>query len=154
MDMVRMKRCQWDASIELVCINLGESATPGAKRFFQNACHFCHTCHPSKLSQLWDSGGSFGIKPATLLPLLPHLPLSCRFGVFFDELEALQHSAVTSLESRDSEDVPDGVVAAVCADRVETVECAPVFVGGVEDGAVDLVVWSRKPGRTPLGRCL
>ena len=35
LDMVRMKRCQWDARIELGCINLGESAAPGAKKFFQ-----------------------------------------------------------------------------------------------------------------------
>ena len=89
------------------------------------------------------------------LPPFCHIcPLLCRFGVFRDQPKTLQHPAVAALVRFDSEDFPDGVVEAVCADRVETVECAPVFVGGVHLGAVDLVVWSRKPGRTPLGRCL
>ena len=36
---VLMLRCGRRLSgIELVCINLGELATPGAKKFFQNTC--------------------------------------------------------------------------------------------------------------------
>ena len=43
----------------------------------------------------------------------------------------------------DSEDLPDGLVEAAGADGVVTVEDAPVLVGAVEDGAVDLFVWGR-----------
>ena len=50
LDMVRMKRCEWDAGVELVCINLGELAAPGAKKFLKNA-HFLHFLHSPKLSE-------------------------------------------------------------------------------------------------------
>ena len=76
-----------------------------------------------------------------------NLPPICHFchiswrGVFLDELNALQHPAVAALVGLDSEDLPDGLVEALGADGVDTVEDAPVFVGAVEDGAVYLVVW-------------
>ena len=74
-------------------------------------CHICHICH--LLSR-------FGV---------PFDKLRTGFG---DQLESLQHPTVAALESFDSEDLPHGGVETVGADGVETVGCAPVFVGGVQ----------------------
>ena len=52
LDMVRMKRCQWDARVELVCINLGELAAPGAKKFWKT-CTFRTFC----TRQSWERIG-------------------------------------------------------------------------------------------------
>ena len=77
--------------------------------------------------------------------ILPPFCHSChllgRIGVFGDQLQALKNPAVTELVRIDSEYLPDGLVEAAGADGVDTVEDAPVFVGAVEDGAVDLIVW-------------
>ena len=75
--------------------------------------------------------------------ILPSFCHFCHFswrGVFLDELNALQHPAVAALVGLDSEDLSDGLVEALGADRFETVEGAPVFVGGVQDGAVEVGV--------------
>ena len=104
-----MKRCQWDARIELVCINLGESATPGAKKFFKKPAA------PAALAalkarqesvQLWGCG-SLAIlnlpRICRTCRICPHLG---RFGIFGDQPEALKHSAAVALLRLDCEDIP------------------------------------------------
>ena len=169
--MVRMKRCQWDARVELACINLGESAAPGAKRFFQKRALCALRALPKARTdsvQLWAGRALSGnhSRPASALHALSASadvlsstsrmpPVSSTGRAPVSEYGAgLEQPAAVAFSHFDSEDVPDGAVEATGAFGAETVEDAPVFVGGVHLGAVDLVVWSRKPGRTPLGRCL
>ena len=146
LDMVRMKRCQWDARVELVCITLGESAAPGTKKFLKNLPHLPQVPR----SKLGRRRSSFGLRGSLAILNLPRICRTCRicptlgrFGIFGDQLETLKHSAAVALLRLDSEDLPDGLVEAAGADGVVTVEDAPVLVGAVEDGAVNLIVWGR-----------
>ena len=81
LDMVRMKRCQWDARSELVCINLGESAAPGAKSFSKNA-PFAPFAPCSKLGRIRSSfgrQGAFGKSfPPCFGPSRPLCPVRVR----------------------------------------------------------------------------
>ena len=130
MDMVRMKRCQSPPAsagqaltsvsgqgaefygmpgIELVCINLGESAAPGAEKFLKNLPHLPQVPR----SKLGRKRSSFGMRGSLANLNLPRICRTCRicphlgrFGIFGDQSEALKHSAAVALLRLDCEDVP------------------------------------------------
>ena len=130
--------------VELICIKLSESNSFwGEKVFSKNLPHLPQVPR----SKLGRRRSSFGVCGSLAILNLPRICRTCRicpilgrFGIFGDQLEALKHSAAVALLRRDSEDLPDGLVEALGADGIDTVEDAPVFVGAVEDGAVYLVV--------------
>ena len=85
--------------VELVCINLGESATPGAKKFLKNLPHLLQVPR-SKLS---GKRSSFGVCGSLAILNLPRICRTCRicpplgrFGIFGEQPEALKHSAAAS----------------------------------------------------------
>ena len=128
-----MNRRQWDARVELVCINLGESAAPRAKKFLKNLPHLPQVPR----SKLGRRRSSFGVCGSLAILNLPRICRTCRicptlgrFGIFGDQPEALKHSAAVALLRLDCEDVPRSVLdweyqCAVGRDRVAVItnEC-------------------------------
>ena len=88
--------------VELVCFNLGESATPGAKKFLKNLPHLPHLPQVPR-SKLSGKRSSFGVCGSLAILNLPRICRTCRicpplgrFGIFGEQPEALKHSAAAS----------------------------------------------------------
>ena len=111
-----MKRCQWDARIELVCINLDESATvDGGKVIEKPAAPAALAALKARQEavQLWVRGRLAILNLPRICRTCRICPRRDRFGIPFDNQDrlrrptgALPYSAAVALLRLGCEDVP------------------------------------------------
>jgi hypothetical protein len=84
-----MKRCQWDARIELVCINLGESATVDGGKVIEKpaaAAALAALKARQEAVQLWVRGRLAILNLPRICRTCRICPRRDRFGIPFDKL--------------------------------------------------------------------
>ena len=119
------------SGVELVCINLDESATPGAKKFWKTCTFrtFCTRQSWERIGPALRDGALSGNHFCT--QLAPYAPVC---GVSGISLMPLNRRRPLVLCVSTSEDLPRGVVESACADGAGAVERA-VFHGVGEEVA-------------------